>query len=157
MFICSVKASTIKFFSIIAICLIGLVLALAFGSGDSIAASAQGEVRFDGIKDEEDRRAFITAQGYKLAEGCVEEVTFSVPKDFDRIISGYNEIQKAQGLDLEKYKGKKVTRYTYKVENYEGYDGTVYANVIVYRSKIIACDVSSSDPKGFVKPLVKLS
>lgn len=157
MFICSVKASTIKFFSLIAVCLIGLVVALALGGGDSIAAVAEGEIRFDGIKDDEDRRAFVTACGYTLAEGCVEEVSFSVPKDFDRIISGYNEVQKSQGLDLEKYKGKKVTRYTYQVKNYEGYDGTVYANIVVYRSKIIACDISSADPSGFVKPLVKLS
>ena len=157
MFICSVRASTLKFFSLIALCLVGLVLALMLGAPDSVLAMSDSGVRFDGIKDDADRREFITAQGYTVAGECIEEVSFSVPKNFDRVISGYNEIQKAQGLDLDKYKGKKVTRYTYKLENYDGYEGTVYANVVVYRSKIIACDVSSADPSGFVKPLVKLS
>ncbi len=156
MFICSVRASTLKFFSLIALCIAGLVIALSVGFKDSVSASAGAEVRFDRIKDDEDRRAFITSQGYTLADEIIEEVTFSVPKDFDRVISGYNEVQKAQGLDLEKYKGKKVTRYTYRVENYEGYEGTVYANIIVYRSKIIACDISSADPQGFVQPLIKI-
>ncbi len=156
MFICSVRASTLKFFSLIVLCITGLVVALAAGAGASVSANADAGVRFDRIENDSDRRAFINSQGYTLADGIVEEFTFSVPKDFDRIISGYNEIQKEQGLDLERYKGKKVTRYTYKVENYEGYEGTVLANVIVYRSKIIACDISTEDPKGFVKPLVKL-
>lgn len=157
LFICSVRASTLKFFSLIALCLAGLAVAIALGSSADVSAAADGGIRFDGIEDDEQRRAFVTAQGYNLADGIVEQVTFSVPKDFDRVISGYNEIQKKQGLDLTRYKGKKVTRYTYKVENYGGYDGTVYANLIVYRSKIIACDVSSADPSGFVKPLVAIA
>ncbi len=154
MFICSVRASTLKFFSLIALCLAGLAVAIALGSSASISAAADGGVRFDGIDGDGERRAFVAAQGYQLSDETAEEVTFSVPKDFDRVISGYNEIQKKQGLDLTKYKGKKVTRYTYKVENYEGYEGTVYANLIVYRSRIVACDVSSADPSGFVRPLV---
>ena len=156
MFVCSVRASTLKFFSLIALCLVGLVLALALGGGESVMAVADG-VDFSGIKDDGDRRRFIRSQGYTVAEGTVEELTFSVPDNFDRVISGYNEIQKKQGLDLSKYKGKKVTRYTYRLENYPEYEGIVYANIIVYRSKIIACDVSSADPSGFVKPLVNIS
>ena len=110
MFICSVRASTLKFFSLIALCLVGLILALSLGSSDSVSAMSDAGVRFDGIKEDADRRAFITAQGYTVTGDCIEEVSFSVPKNFDRVISGYNEIQKAQGLDLDKYKGKKVTR-----------------------------------------------
>ncbi len=157
MFICSVRASTLKFFSLIAVCIAGLVIAVAAGRSAAVSANADAGVRFDRIENDADRRAFINAQGYTLAEGTVEEVTFSVPADFDRVISGYNEIQKTQGLDLSRYKGKKVTRYTYKVENYEGHKGDVYVNLVVYRSKIIACDISSADPSGFVKPLLKLS
>lgn len=50
---------------------------------------------------------------------------------------GYNEIQRAQGLDLAKYKNKKVSRFTYKVTNYEGYEGEVYANLLVWRDKVV--------------------
>ena len=156
MFILSVRASTVRLFSIIALCILGLSVAvLGTVRESSVAAFAESSVNYSGIKDDSDRRAFIAAQGYTLAEGTVEEVEFSVPSDFDRVIAGYNEIQKKQGLSLEKYKGKKVKRYTYAVTNYEGYEGTVYANLIIYRSKVIACDVSSADPSGFVTVLVR--
>ena len=59
-------------------------------------------------------------------------------------------MQKEQGLSLAPYKGKEVTRYTYKVTNYEGYEGEVYINLLVYRSKIIGGDVCSADSSGFI-------
>ena len=31
-----------------------------------------------------------------------------------------------------------MTRYTYKVLNYPNYDGTVYANILVYRNRVVA-------------------
>jgi len=62
----------------------------------------------------------------------------------------------AVGLDLSKYAKKKVTRYTYEIDGYEDYDGAVMVNLLVYRNRIIGCDVSSADPEGFVKELIKL-
>lgn len=152
--IITVRASTLRFFSLILACLVGLSTLAAISYG-RLSYEDEAAVSYGGIATENDRREFIKAQGYEIADKAVDKVSFSVPKDFDRIISGYNEIQKKQGLDLGRYKGKKVTRYTYLVTNYEGYDGAVYANLVVYRKKIIACDVSSSDPTGFVEPLVK--
>ncbi len=155
MFICSVRASTVRFFSVVAICILGLVLAVGLG-GESVPTAAGGSIRFDGIEDEAARRAFIEAQGYKLKEQTEKKESFSVPKEFDRVVSEYNEIQKKQGLDLEKYKGKKVTRYTYEITNYKDAKTGVYANLIVYRSRIIACDISSEEGEGFVLPLVSI-
>ena len=94
-----------------------------------------------------------TAQNFPppLEEG-EEEAAFRMPESFDRVIGGYNELQKKQGLDLSKYQHKRVTRYTYKVTNYDG-EGEVYANLFIHRGKIVACDLSSVDPEGFVIPL----
>jgi hypothetical protein len=36
------------------------------------------------------------------------------------------------------------------VTNYEGYDGKVYANVLVYRNKVVGGDICSADVEGFV-------
>ena len=65
----------------------------------------------------------------------------------------YNEIQKQQGLDLTKYQKKTAKRYTYKVTNYPNYEGTVYANIIIYRDKVIAGDICSADSRGFIHTL----
>ena len=152
MFIYSVRASTVKFFVILAITLAVFIGVLLVGD-TALAASASG-VDFSGIKTEEDRIGFIEGFGHKVKESG-EEVSFVMPESFDRVLTGYNEIQKDQGLDLARYAKKKVTRYTYTLESYGDYEGTVLVNLLVYRGKIIGCDVSSADPEGFVEPLVK--
>lgn len=153
MFIYSIRASTVKLFGVIILTLALLVAVVGFGGGETVMASAaEGEINYGGIKTNEDRVAFIKSFGIQIEETPIEEEAFTMPENFDRVILGYNELQKKQGLDLSKYAGKKVTRYTYKVTNYEN-DGEVYANLFVYRSKIVACDVSSASPTGFVTPL----
>ena len=158
MFIYSVRASTIRFFGVIALTLSVLIATLVIGevNGAFVEASSQS-IDFGGIKTNDDRVAFISQFGVSVDSEPLESVEFSLPKDFDRIIAGYNEIQRSQGLDLSKYKNKKVTRYTYSVKNYADYDGEVTVNLIVYRSTVIACDISSASPDGFTKPLFNLS
>lgn len=80
-----------------------------------------------------------------------------MPENFDRVMMGYNEVQKAQGLDLSKYQKKKVTRYTYEVANAPEGTGTLFVTLLVSRDRVIGCDVSTADPKGFVKPLTQFS
>ncbi len=154
MFIYSVRASTVKFFAIIALTLVVVIALLAVGGGGYIPASSS-EINFSGMKENDARVEFISQFGVKVKEAPVETESFSVPDNFDRVIAGYNEIQKAQGLDISKYKNKRVTRYTYETVGYEGGE-SCYVNLIVYRGAVIACDISSTDPEGFVRPLVKL-
>ena len=67
------------------------------------------------------------------------------------MLNSYNNIQLHQGLDLTKYSGKEVSRYTYKVTNYPDYSGDVKANIIVYRNRVIGGDICSADVDGFIK------
>jgi hypothetical protein len=115
--------------------------------------SAQETISYGKIRTDEERLAFLASLGWQTTGEVVEEETFILPETFDRVLLGYNEIQKDQGFDLSRYRKKKVTRYTYQVTNYEGYEGTVYANIIMYRNRIIAGDICSADPLGFVRPL----
>ena len=153
MFILSVRASSIKFFAIVVVTL-AIFAGIILSSG-TVFAAADAEVDFSGIKTEEQRRGFISQFGIETKPG-EEKVDFVMPENFDRVLLGYNEIQKLQGLDLAKYSRKKVTRYTYEVESYPDYDGKVNATLLIYRGRVIGCDVSSADPNGFVKPLVAL-
>lgn len=156
MFIYSVRASTIRFFSVIALTLALLVGILVFGGDGQIAVSASSaKIDFSGVKTNDDRLAFISECGVKVEGEPVETVEFRVPENFDRIIAGYNEIQKSQGLDLTRYKNKKATRYTYEASDYNG--KPAFVNLVIYKGTVIACDISSTDPNGFVEPLVKLS
>ncbi len=157
MFIYSVRASSIKFFAVVFLSLAILAgLFIATGLGQDAEAMSDA-VNFSGVKTNEDRIRFIAQFIPEISGEEKEKAEFSVPENFDRILMSYNEIQKAQGLDITKYKNKKVTRYTYELPSYGDYDGAVYVNLIIYRGTVIACDVSSADPRGFVKPLVELS
>lgn len=152
MFIYSVRASTIKLCALLAFLVIFLGVTVAFASDNSVMAAATGEVNYSGIKTNEDRVKFIEQFGVMVADEAVDEQAFTMPEDFDRVILGYNELQKKQGLDLSKYAKKKVTRYTYRVENYDS-DGEVFVNLFIHKGKVVACDICSASPEGFVLPL----
>ncbi len=155
MFIYSIRASTVRFFGVLILALAVLVTVLAVGADGGAVQAVSGTLKLDGMKTNEDRVNFIKNCGIEVNSEPAETVQFSIPKDFDIIINGYNEIQKMQGLDLSKYKNKKVTRYTYSVN--VGADAEPQnVNLIIYRNTVIACDVSSADPSGFVKPLINL-
>ena len=153
MFIYSVRGSTVRLLVLLLLLatVVG-VIALSGEIGVVSAVSSATEIDYSGIKSMEDRVGFINNFGIEVDSSGEESVAFRMPDNFDRVIAGYNELQKRQGLDLLKYKNKKVTRYTYRVTNY-ACDGEVYANLFVYRGKIVACDLTCTDDGGFVIPL----
>lgn len=158
MFVYSMRASTIKFLGVIALSVTVLIALIAFiPTYQPVASSASGavseqnvKISYDKIKTNEDRIAFLRQFGWEVVSEPVEEAEITIPAEFDKVFLGYNEIQKGQGLDLGKYKRKNMTRYTYEVLNYPNYDGRVYANVIVYRNKVVAGDICTADVNGFI-------
>lgn len=152
MFVCSMKASTIKFTAILVISIIALLTLVRFVPGYETAAVLldHEKVTFDGIRKEDDRRTFAAQFGWEIALPAVSQEEVTVPQEFDEVYESYNTIQKAQGLDLSRYRGKTVMRETYTVTNYKDYDGTVYLNLLVYKNRVIGGDVCSAALDGFV-------
>ena len=167
MFIYSFKASSIKFFGILCVAMAALITLIAFVpayAGDDAPAQTGGvavdapeaesgvtvSVRYDKVKTADDAAGFLSQFGWVVDAGSVETREVTIPAQFDKVFAGYNELQKAQGLDLSKYKKKTVTRHTFTVTDYEGYEGTVYANVLVYRNRVIGGDICSADVNGFI-------
>ena len=150
MFIYSVRASSLKFAMIVLIgvsVFFALFLLIPPASDTDSAVSA---VSYDNVRTNEDRRAFLSSLGYEVSESEVDSVKIRIPSEFDKIYASYNEMQKTQGFDLSKYKNREVERYTYTVSNYEGYDGIVYANLLIVRGKVVGGDVCSADVDGFI-------
>ncbi len=153
MFVYSLRASTLKFFAVVCVALATLVALIAFVptyGADAKTVSGNTEISYEKIKTNEDRIDFLRQFGWEVKSEPIAENEVRIPDEFDKIFAGYNEIQKRQALDLSKYKKKTVMRYTYEVTNYEDYEGTVYANVIVYRNRVIGGDICSGDVKGFI-------
>ena len=153
MFVCTMRAGTLKFFAVVGVALAVLVTLIVLVPTYGTDASETAETvsyNYGKIKTSDDVEKFLSQFGWKVEDEPTEAVKVTLPDEFDKIFTAYNEMQRRQGLNLAKYKRKEVTRYTYTVENYEGYDGKVYANVLVYRNRVIGGDICSADNTGFI-------
>ena len=154
MFVYSFRASTVKLFAVMVLAVAALVSLAIFVPGYGDTAATGAGVVYEGIRTEGDRLSLLTSLGLHVkGEGPMEEVSFTLPEELDRALAGYNELQRQQGFDLSRYKKKTLTRYTYELTDYEGYEGTVYANILLFRDRVVAGDICSADPAGFVRPL----
>ena len=155
MFIYSFHANTIKFFAVICLSLTALISLIVFvptyaQQNDAAQVGIDASYNYEKIKSNSDRINFIKQFGWEVEAQPLREQQVVIPAEFDKIFAAYNEIQRAQGLDLSSFKKKNVMRYTYTVTNYPNYEGTVYINILVYRNVVIGGDVCSADVNGFV-------
>ena len=152
MFVYSVRASALRFFSVIAVSVIALIALVVLVPTYVPTSLLVGEdkIVYDNIGSPEARRAFLAGFGWEIDEEQAEVEEVVIPARFDAVYEDYNAIQKDQGLDLERYRGKSVMRCTYPVTNYPDYDGTVYATLLIYKDRVIGGDVCSASVDGFV-------
>jgi hypothetical protein len=154
MFFYSMRATTVKFFAVVCVALVTLITLITFvptyTDPMDTAVSKDSTINYEKIKTNDERIEFLRQFGFEVKSEPISATEVRIPSEFDKIFLEYNELQKRQGLDLSRYKNKNVMRYTYEVTNYEGYDGVVYANMIVYRNRVIGGDVCSADVTGFI-------
>lgn len=173
MFVCAVHGNTIKFFGIIGVAVLTLVLLIVLLPKDNVSdtelygytvkevdntvdtkASAEVlKVSFEKVKTNEERIALLKSFGWEVEETPVEEADVTIPAEFDRVFENYNAIQRSQGFDLSKYKNRDMKRFTYRVTNYPDYEGTVFCNLLVYKNRVVGADICSSDVNGFIRGL----
>lgn len=105
------------------------------------------------LKTNEERVSLLEGYGWQVDKEPIEFMEVKIPDEFDGVYADYNEIQKRQGMDLTKYAGKRVMRYTYKVNNHPSKEEGVVANIIVYKNKLIGGDICSPKLGGFMHAL----
>ena len=155
MFVDSFKASTLKRLAVIGASMIALLILLNMiptyePTAAMLMYSDAASYQYSQIKTNEDRVGFLKQFGWTVKETPLEEISVTIPGEFDKVFVGYNDLQKQQGLDLSRYRRKEVVRYTYEVTNYPDYEGKVLANLLIYRGKVIGGDICSADVSGFV-------
>ena len=101
MFVYSFKASTLKFFGVIGLALITLIaLAILIPtytvSTTKEIATMNESISFDKVKKAEDVVDFLKQYGWEVIDEPIEECEITIPKEFDKVMSSYNEIQKQQ-------------------------------------------------------------
>lgn len=150
MFVYTMKASGVKFFAVLALSV--ALLATAIGILPAVSASSDVAIvttDYKNISDEEDMKNFLSSFGYETEAKASQVYEIDIPEEFNTVFEKYNEIQRAQGLNLKRYAGKNATAYVFKITNYE-YEGDVFATLFIRNGRVIAGDVCSSDGEGFV-------
>ena len=101
-----------------------------------------------------DNIEFLRSYGWEVKKKPLEKIDVIIPKEFDEVYENYNKIQLEAGLNLENYKGKKGTRYTYEVTNYpKKLSDTVRANIIIIDNTPVAGDIMTTNINGFMHSL----
>ena len=149
MHVISLRSTTIKFASVLVLSFSVLAALMIFIPSEQRATASSG-ISYSSIYTNSDRISFISQFGWTVDQELIEEVEVTVPHKFDSVYESYNDLQRAQGLNLLKYRGKEVVRYTYAVTNYKDFDGEVYINLLVLKNKIIGGDICSANGKSFV-------
>ncbi len=126
------------------------VFLLLFPSG-SRETSALAESGFTLEADGTDgRMKFLSQFGWQCEPEPVSVKEVIIPAKFNDVYTGYNELQKQQGFDLQRYSGRRVKLWTYRVTNYPGGLSDVVANLLILDGKVIGGDISSSLLDGFM-------
>lgn len=142
-----VKKSSFAILVISAVIIVfAVVLAVVVGSKNKVVYS---------LKTEPQRQSFLKEMGWEVSEEYDECRVVIIPEKFNDVYKNYNELQKQQGFDLEKFKGKTVEIYTYTVKNYPDHEKNIVASLMVYEGELIGGDVSCVELDGFMQGLKK--
>jgi hypothetical protein len=148
------KRTIITAGAILALVLLIVIRAAACSKTPDTAVASTGPYSLL-ASDNRERIAFLKQFGWEAESEPVEIDQVLIPQKFNKVYENYNEIQRGQGLDLEKYKGKSCKRIGYRITNYPGGGDNVRANLLIYEDKVIGGDICSTQLDGFMHGFVK--
>ncbi len=153
-FVISVKRKEIKYYAAAAlICLFAVIGGIISVSSTAAAPAAKIGGMNMRASNAEERIAFFSQFGWEISTDPLEVKEIVIPEEFDETYEEYNALQKSQGLDLSKYKGRRAKFWSYEIKNYPGYensDGVIRGNILVYDGIVIGADVCSIELDGFM-------
>ncbi|MCH5321640.1 MAG: DUF4830 domain-containing protein [Eubacterium sp.] len=125
-----------------------IVVILTFVSNHT--AESQSVSAVISASTDEERRNYLATFGWET-DAEFEEKSLTIPQSWNQVYTDYNEVQVNQGFDLSDYKGKKVTLYTYTVNNYKDSKQGIVADMLVCDGILIGGDIcNTSAENGFL-------
>lgn len=132
------------------------VSTLSARGADVTSAAAEADLSRR-LATNEARVEFLESYGWEVEQTPRSEVEVRIPDTFDAAYEEYNTLQKTQGLDLERYKGRKAMLYVYPVLNDPSGEEGVTASLVLYRNRLIAADICSAQTDGFIRSITEKS
>lgn len=153
MFVFSLRANKPKLIVGLCILLIVSVSLSVLLSGRYINVRKSNDISAK-ASDAQERIAFLSQYGWDINEDPIEVTEVIIPTQFNDTYTKYNELQKAQGMDLEPYKGLRVKKWIYEIKNYPGYptdNSPIRATLLIFDGMVIGGDVSNFELNGFMQ------
>lgn len=138
-------------YSVLFLILLGFVLIVL---GRLIVAECSGHANLENMESLPGRVRCLSSFGWVVDETSETSEQVYIPKEFDRVWSQYNELQKICGFDLTNYRGTGAVRYTYRALNFPGNrDAEVFVTVLVSGKRMIGGDCKTVAIDGFMLPI----
>ncbi len=108
------------------------------------------------IRSQDEARQAAVFFDASSANAPVQEEEVIIPYRFSDTYIRYNELQKAYGTNLEDYKGKTCTKYSFYQEDDSGSGGHT-VTLLVCRKHLIGGDISENAFDGAMRGLVSFT
>lgn len=97
---------------------------------------------------------YIAEKGFTADIQTAQVTEVQIPKKFDDNFVGFNEkIQQTDGLNLEKYKGDKVNKWTFDIIDYPNGDMEASAVLLIKKEKLVGAYILEQ-PDGIARPMI---
>ena len=130
------------------------VAAAAVLAAGGIAKKLAGDRKVYRVQTEQQRQALISELGWQAGDKPSAHKTITIPEQFDDVYDSYNELQKEQGFDLAKHRGRKAELYTYEIYNYPDHPDCMQLTLIGEEGILIGGDVCCTELDGFMQGLL---
>ena len=133
-----------------------IISSASSGSASSTSAAPGTQVLqfLTNARTADDRMKFLSQFGWEVEPDPLDVREITIPAQFDEVYSGYNDIQKTLGFDLEKYRGCRVKKWEYAVTNYPEAVRNVKATLLIMDGRVIGGDISAGGSEQFTHSLL---
>ncbi len=128
-------------------------LAMMLSPPQAQTASAPSIPAHKGVKDNEDRIAYLEHYGWQVSPQPSATEELQIPETFDESYQEYLSLQRQQGFSLEEHAGQRVKRYSYEILNYPTGETGVIANLLIRKNTVVGGEVLSPRLDGFLHGL----
>ncbi len=107
------------------------------------------------LSTEEEMLTFLHDLGWETSETAINIREVTIPSEWNDVYTRYNDLQRQQGFDLDKFRGETASVYSFRILNYDSHPDNMVANLLIREGRLIAADISCTELGGFMQGIAK--
>lgn len=149
MFVKTIKLKQILKSLVTILCIAAVIFAVIYAVNHLMKPKAIA------LETDAEMLGFLRGLGWETSDTFINCRDVVIPEEWNEVYTKYNDLQLAQGFDLEKFRGKSATIYSYTVLNYDAHPDNMVANLLICDGRLIGGDVSCTELGGFMQGLAR--